>query len=262
MPKVLLIDDEDLFRESLAKRLNLRGYKTIDLGKGEDAVKVAKCDPDIDVVILDRKMPGISGEQVLREIKEFRPEVPVIFLTGHSSIDSAMEVGRLEAYAYLEKPCDFDQLIEVVDRARADKVRLAERHEIPTVEKGSIWKWLIGVHNSRPGIIILGLVIILGLTYVLPTPQRLTTLLSYQKTGDNSEDINVGYAAWSKMKEGETIAQYYARTAKLGREIHTAEGRILEPIGLLQVEQRAKLMLSLLLVAAIFWASGAVCRWE
>ena len=78
MPKVLLVDDEDKFREALAKRLNLRGYDTVDADNGDAAFKIIRNDRDIDVVLLDRTMPGMSGEQTLKAIKEIRPEVQVV----------------------------------------------------------------------------------------------------------------------------------------------------------------------------------------
>ena len=85
MSKLLLVDDENKFRISLAKRLELRGYKTVALDNGIEAVKVVRNDPEIDVVILDRKMPGISGEQVLKEISEVAPK-EAILASGSSKL--------------------------------------------------------------------------------------------------------------------------------------------------------------------------------
>ena len=82
-------------------------------------------------------MPGMMGEQVLKEIKEFRPEVQVIMLTGHATMNSAMETGRLEAYSYLQKPYDFEDLTRLIDAAREDKIHAMARHEVPYVERGS-----------------------------------------------------------------------------------------------------------------------------
>lgn len=257
MSKVLLVDDEDQFRTSLKERLELRGYETIALDRGQEAVKVVKGDPEIDVVILDRKMPGISGEQALREIRQFRPALQVIFLTGHGSVSSAMEVGKLEAYAYLQKPCDFDELVKVIDQARADKVLALERHEIPLVEKGSVWKWLIGTHGSRPGIIMLGLLIFTGIV-LIPTPHRLGELLNAPKESGTT-DPHFGYAHYGSMKPGENITQYYARSYKVGTKMKPAEGQ--KPTYTMDLNQasfRAKVMLGTLVVAAIFWASGAI----
>ena len=96
MPKLLIVDDEARFRDTLTQRLKLRGYVSEAVEDGIEAVKAVRRDPEIDVVILDRKMPGPSGEQVLRDIRNYRPEIQVIFLTGHGDLASAMEVGKLE----------------------------------------------------------------------------------------------------------------------------------------------------------------------
>jgi len=258
MPKVLLVDDEDKFRISLAERLRLRGYDTIDLNNGEDAIKIVRNNNDIDIVILDRKMPGMAGEQVLREIREFRPALQVIMLTGYGDWQSAMETGRLEAFAYLEKPCDLDKLISVIDEAREAKVIVMEKHEIPHVEKGSLWKWLIGSHNSRPGIIILGL-LLFALIVLTPAPERMLQLISWEKTGDAGKDVNMGYANYRKMHDGESISEYYSRSADLGNETKDPEGKKLrQPLTPGQAAFKAKVMLGVLVVAAMFWASGAV----
>ncbi len=257
MPKILIVDDEPQFRTSLAERLELRGLTTEALGDGKEALKVIRSDVDIDVVILDRKMPGISGEQVLSEIKQYRPEVQVIFLTGHASMESAMEVGKLEAYTYLEKPCDLDQLITVIRQARQDIVYAKARHEIPHVEKGSLRKWLIGSQNSRPGMIVLGALIFLGLV-LMPTPDRMQRLLSAPKTGEAS-DIHLGYADYSKLRNGETIADFYARNYRIGEKVHPPEaGKSDYVLSGEQAAFRLKVMLATLFVAALFWASGAV----
>ncbi|MCP4705965.1 MAG: response regulator, partial [candidate division Zixibacteria bacterium] len=77
MAKILLVDDEDRFRSDLAKRLNLRGYETLEAEDGESAIKVSRSDYDIDVILLDLKMPGLSGKEALEEIKKYRPAVQV-----------------------------------------------------------------------------------------------------------------------------------------------------------------------------------------
>ncbi|MBD3257152.1 response regulator, partial [candidate division GN15 bacterium] len=71
MPKVLLVDDEAEFRSDLANRLNLRGYETVEAGNGDYAIKLARNDYDIDVVLLDLRMPGLDGEQTLKELKKY-----------------------------------------------------------------------------------------------------------------------------------------------------------------------------------------------
>ena len=257
MPKTLLVDDNDKFRKALVNRLQLRGHETLGVDNGEDAIKHVRADSDIDVVILDRKMPGMMGEQVLKEIKEFRPEVQVIMLTGHSTMESAMETGRLEAYSYLQKPYDFDELVRIVDSAREDKVHAMARHEIPHVERGSVWKWLLGSHNSRPGIILLGLVLF-SLVAFTPIPDRMLLILSSPKTGQ-PDDANFGYSAYRKMKEGETVAEYYSRSANMEKTVTDEAGnKLVEAEKPERVAFKAKVMLGVLVVAALFWGSGAI----
>jgi len=257
MPKILLVDDEEQFRTSIVKRLNLRDYEIIDVDNGEDAIKLVRNDSDIDVVILDRKMPGMDGEEVLKEIRNYRPALQVIILTAHASMESAMATGRLEAYSYLEKPCDFDELVKVIESARKDKYHVMAKHEIPHVEKGSLWKWLKGSHNSRPGIILLGLIIFTILA-LIPVPQRMMDLLSAPKTGQ-ALDINQGYAGYFNMKEGENIASYYGHKYGLEEKQNDTNGnKVVIPLNPDQAAFRAKVMLGVLIVAALFWATGAI----
>ena len=257
MAKILLVDDENKFRSDLAERLNLRGYETIEAGDGEYAIKAARSDDDIDIVLLDLRMPGLSGEQTLAELRKFRPAVQVIMLTGHGSMASAMEIGRLEAYAYLEKPCEMDKLLKTIEAARKDRPHVMARHEIPLVEKGSVKKWLIGSHNSRPGIIILGALIFAAML-LAPSPQRLVDILSAPKTGEIM-DINVGFAGYRQMDEDENIADYYSRKHKMMNTVTDSNGNEVEvPQTPDQVSTKARVMLATLIVAALFWASGAV----
>jgi sodium-dependent dicarboxylate transporter 2/3/5 len=257
MPKVLLVDDEETFRTPLARRLRLRGIETVDTDNGDDAVKLIRSDSDIDVVLLDRKMPRMTGEQALREMKAFRPELQIIMLTAHGSLESAMETGRLDAYAYLEKPCELDELVRVIAAAREDKVHAMARHEVPLVEKGSARKWLLGSHNSRPGVIMLGMLLFAAIL-LFPPPRNMVEILSSPKTGQLS-DPNLGYAGYAGMKQGENITEYYSRTYKLYNTESDGNGpKVSKPMTLDQACFRARVMLGILAVAATFWATGAV----
>lgn len=257
MAKILMIDDENQFRESLASRLQMRGYETVQLPSGENAVKTVRLDSEIDVVLLDRKMPGMSGEEVIREIKRYRPELQVIMLTGHGSANSAMEAGKLDAYAYLEKPPELEKIIETIEDARKHKHRAMEKHDVVHVEEGGLWKWLKGTHNSRPGLIILGL-ILFATVVLMPTPDRLTELLSHKKL-DNMEDINMGYADYRKLGDGENIAYYYSKKYDMGKTVKNADGtKEFVPMTVEENAFRAKVMIGILIIAALFWASGAV----
>lgn len=257
MPRVLLVDDEETFRTSLARRMRMHGYETCESASGEEAIRAIRADQEIDVVVLDRMMPEMSGEQVLREIKRFRPELLVIILTGHGDMMSAVETGRLDAYAYLQKPCDFEGLVGIVEAARRDKFHVLARHEVPHVQRGSWARWLLGSHNSRPGIIALGLLVFAAIAFA-PAPHRLHELLSTPKT-DQPSDLNRGYAAYGKMKPQETIAEYYSRYAGLRVSYTDSDGRPqTRPLNPAEAASRAQVMLGILVMAALFWASGAM----
>jgi sodium-dependent dicarboxylate transporter 2/3/5 len=262
MPKLLLVDDERDFRESLSRRLKLRGFDNLAVGSGDEAVKVIRTDHDVDVVLLDRKMPGMSGEETLREIKKFRPEIQVVLLTAFGSLSSATEAGRLDAYQYLEKPVDLEQLVRVVNDAREETVHARSRYEIPVRRKPTLGAWLMGGHNSRPAFILLGLVL-MAFLIAIPAPGRMLELLSAKKTDPSSAgpapDANLGYADYLKMKSGETIAEHYSKKYRLQKKVPGGGGGgITRPLTSRETAFRAKVMLGVLVVAALFWASGAV----
>ena len=88
--RVLLVDDEKDFTETLANRLEARNLSAITASNGDEAISILK-EKDVDVVILDMVMPGRTGIEVLREIKQIKPLVEVILLTGHATVQSAIE---------------------------------------------------------------------------------------------------------------------------------------------------------------------------
>jgi DNA-binding NtrC family response regulator len=107
---VLLVDDEVEFRELLAKRLTKRRLDVVTAESGEEALSLLAARP-IDVVVLDVRMPGLSGTEALREIKRRAPSVEVVMLTGHAQLDVALEDMELGAFDYLLKPVDLDALL-------------------------------------------------------------------------------------------------------------------------------------------------------
>lgn len=118
---LLLVDDEEQFLESMKKQLEVRGFSVISANRGEKALEVARAVP-VDVALVDLKMPGIDGEQTLRALKEEHKWMEIVILTGHGSIDSALECTRKGAYEYLQKPCNTDELMEVLKEAYKKKV--------------------------------------------------------------------------------------------------------------------------------------------
>lgn len=124
--RVLMVDDEEEFIHSLAQRLELREFKVDTALSGDEALDKIKSN-DYDVVILDVLMPGRDGIDTLREIKQLRPLFEVIMLTGHATVETAIEGMKLGAYDYLMKPTETEELVEKIDRAHARKAEQEER---------------------------------------------------------------------------------------------------------------------------------------
>jgi DNA-binding NtrC family response regulator len=126
-PSVLLVDDEAPFVETMAKRLDKRGVSVSVALSGPEALKIiGDGGPSkIDVVVLDVKMPGMDGLETLAAIKAEHPTLEVIMLTGHATVESAIEGMKRGAFDYLMKPCDMEVLISKVEEA-CRKKRLHE----------------------------------------------------------------------------------------------------------------------------------------
>jgi DNA-binding NtrC family response regulator len=115
-PSVLMIDDDAAFRHVMSGELQRLGYEVATAGSGEEAVKrVSASEPD--VVLLDLRLPGMGGLETLRIVNANAPGAEVIMLTGHGSIDSAIEAIRIGAFDYVVKPCPLDELDVRIQRA-------------------------------------------------------------------------------------------------------------------------------------------------
>jgi DNA-binding NtrC family response regulator len=119
-PLVLLVDDEVPFVETMSKRLSKRQLMVLPAYTGREALEMLGKNA-VDVVILDVKMPGMDGIQTLRQIKQTYPLVEVIMLTGHATIETAVEGMRLGAFDYLMKPCEIEELLAKVGEAKEKK---------------------------------------------------------------------------------------------------------------------------------------------
>ncbi|MCK9240006.1 response regulator [Desulfocurvus sp.] len=115
--KVLLVDDEQGFVEAMEKRLAKRGMVVRTALSGEAGLEMLQAGGGTEVVILDVKMPGMDGVETLRRIKAEFPLVEVIMLTGHGTVETAIEGMRLGAFDYLMKPCEIEDLVAKVGKA-------------------------------------------------------------------------------------------------------------------------------------------------
>ncbi len=250
---ILLVDDEDHFRNAMNKQLSSRGYRVYDVKGGFDAIKIVRHN-NPEVIILDQKMPDMDGIQTLKEIKAIRPEAQVIMLTGHGSTEAATETGRHDVFKYMLKPCGINELVENIEAARQERVYAMMRNEIAVVKRHSLKQWLVGVHNARPGLMILGALLFLAMV-LMPTPDRMNQLFTKDKAGVGDSAIT-GYAGYRSMKTGENIAGYYLKEAGLlpkNTEAVIDDGKLADKASL-----RARVMVGVLIVAALFWATGAI----
>ena len=120
-PLVMLVDDEAPFVETMTKRLKKRELKVMNAFNGLEALEKLDKNRNTDVVILDVKMPGIDGLETLERIKKAYPIIEVIMLTGHATVEDAIEGMKRGAFDYLMKPCDLEQLMLKVNEATTKK---------------------------------------------------------------------------------------------------------------------------------------------
>ena len=133
--RVLLVDDEKDFVDVLAERLESRDFAVTTAYDGNEAVAKIQ-EKEIDVVVLDVLMPGKDGVSTLRELKQLKPIVEVIMLTGHATVESAVEGLKVGAYDYLMKPTETKDLVEKIVKAykrKADQETRIQQAEIERI---------------------------------------------------------------------------------------------------------------------------------
>jgi DNA-binding NtrC family response regulator len=118
--RVLLVDDETIFTKNMSKLLKNRGYAVTAANSGDAAIRELEQNP-FDVIVLDLKMPGMDGITTLKEIMKLGLFTETLILTGHGSIDSALEAMKLGAFDYLTKPCEIDELVTKIESAWGKK---------------------------------------------------------------------------------------------------------------------------------------------
>jgi DNA-binding NtrC family response regulator len=124
--RVLLVDDEEEFVETLAERMRSRGMEVATSNSGGDALELIDTDA-FDVVVLDLQMPGMDGIEALERIKRRKPDIQVVLLTGHATVEKGVEAMKHGALEFLEKPIDLSRLQEVIHKANAEKMILVEQ---------------------------------------------------------------------------------------------------------------------------------------
>jgi DNA-binding NtrC family response regulator len=137
--KLLIVDDEIKFLDSIAQRLEMRDFDVTKATNGADALEIARSQK-FDLALLDLKMPGMDGQQVLEILKKEHKFLEVIILTGHGSLDSAVECTRLGAFDYLPKPYELEKLLEKLQKAyesRLQKKFEADQERMKKISKAT-----------------------------------------------------------------------------------------------------------------------------
>jgi DNA-binding NtrC family response regulator len=124
--RILIVDDEEDFVEALSERLIMRDYDVTTSLSGEDAIEKVR-GYNFDVVILDVSMPGMNGVDALGEIKKIKPLTEVIMLTGHATVESAIDGMKLGALDFLMKPCETEDLVSKINKAYDRKAEHEQR---------------------------------------------------------------------------------------------------------------------------------------
>jgi DNA-binding NtrC family response regulator len=132
--KLLMVDDEVKFLESISKRLVLKNFDVTKAVTGKEAIESAE-KGFFDVAIVDFQMPGMDGAEVLRVLKKKHKYLEIIMLTGHATVDSAVECTKLGAFKYLEKPYDFENLVETIQQAYEARLKKKFEHNQKRMEE-------------------------------------------------------------------------------------------------------------------------------
>ena len=132
--KLLMVDDEVKFLESISKRLVLKNIDVTTAATGAEAIASAEKDL-FDVAVVDFQMPGMDGAQVLKALKDKHKYLEIIMLTGHATVDSAVECTKLGAFKYLEKPYAFEKLVETITEAYEARLKKKFEHNQKRIEE-------------------------------------------------------------------------------------------------------------------------------
>lgn len=134
-PRILIADDEDAFRELLVQRMQRRGWRPVGAADGHEAL-TALAEQEFDLAVVDMRMPGPDGLEVLRRARELQPALEVVILTGHGTIETAIQAMKEGAYDFLTKPCNLSELDLVLQKA-LERRRLADEN---TGLRAALWR--------------------------------------------------------------------------------------------------------------------------
>jgi DNA-binding NtrC family response regulator len=145
--KLLIVDDEEAFLDAIARRLEMRGFVVSKAINGKTALEVATKE-QFDIALVDLKMPGMNGQELLEVLKRYHKFIEVIILTGHGSLDSAVECTKLGAFGYIPKPYEIDKLLDTLRRAYEKRMRKkfeADQDRMDAIMQAAIGESPLGI---------------------------------------------------------------------------------------------------------------------
>src|SRR5271170_3767244 len=144
MARILVADDQEMMRDSLAATLARDGHEVIAAGDGPAAVGRLSAQGRFDLLISDLKMPKMTGTELLAEAKKLRPEMPVVLMTAFATVQTAVEAMKLGAYDYIQKPFDGEEIKLLVDRTLEHNRLIRENQALRSMTEQSAPRPLIG----------------------------------------------------------------------------------------------------------------------
>lgn len=132
--KIMLVDDEEEFTNALSERMESRGMTVVTADSGQVAIERAEKEA-FDAIILDMMMPGMDGIETLKRLHEINPNLQIIMLTGHATLEKGIEAVKLGAMDFLEKPADIQKLMEKIKEAKIKTMILTEKQTEEKIRK-------------------------------------------------------------------------------------------------------------------------------
>src|SRR3984885_11602873 len=144
MARILVVDDQEMIRDSLAATLVREGHEVIAAGDGPAAVSKLSSGTRFDLLISDMKMPKMTGIELLAEAKRLRPDMPVVLMTAFATVSTAVEAMKLGAYDYIQKPFDGDEIKLLVDRTLEHSRLIRENQALRSMTESSTPRPMVG----------------------------------------------------------------------------------------------------------------------
>jgi DNA-binding NtrC family response regulator len=152
---LLLVDDEAAFRQLLQKRFQRKGYQVVAAGDGQEALEFIR-EEHFDVGLFDLKMPGLDGLELMEQVKKFQPELQVLIITGHGTIESAIKAMKLGAYDYLTKPGNLEEIELLIEKAYEKKKLVQQNLDLrEALKRSKLRRPIIGQSERLKSVLII-----------------------------------------------------------------------------------------------------------